>query len=132
LLLRCPKAAALVPPPLRAQLLLPPGAGFVGQRAVAALHFHLLTPPSSSSSSGSGRPKADKFFLSYSLPGSPGGAGAITTAARVLTAVGARGGAGGSIPSSNSRRTSQQHSPLEAQERQLWAAKINHSGYFQV
>lgn len=146
-LLLCPQAAALVPPALRGTLLLPPGSGFSGQLAVLALHLDQLVPSASS------RPKADRHFCSYRLPwalpaascaaGVSGSAsdGAITTASRVLTAVGgcSAGGAGAGVVAFGSGGGSRRGSgagggaagagvPL----RQHWAANMRHSGYFEV
>jgi hypothetical protein len=115
-LLQCAAAAALVPPPLRTALLLPPGAGFEGQRAVLVVRLGLLLPPTSSS----GRPKADRFFCSYSLPGS---STTVTTAARVLAAV-----AGRTVPLSRSRGSSVQGGSSREQQ-PLWGAKLNHSAF---
>lgn len=132
LLLRCTEAAALVPAPLRARLLVPPGAGFSGKSAVLAVHLDTLVPPSSSSSLSGGRPKADRFFCRYSLPGTDGSS-STATASRVLSCVGSgvpdaslrkaggRGAAAGSVAAE------QQH-----QQQQRWVAKLNHAGYFEV
>ena len=119
LLLRSAEAAALVPPPLRAALLAPPGQGFAGQPAVLAVHLDAVMPPSSGSS---GRPKADRYFCRFGLPGASGACAAVTTAARVLTCVG--GGRAAPAPAPAGRQG--------AEQRQQWAAKINHATFFEA
>ncbi len=126
LLLRCSEAAALVPPALRPRLLVPPGAGFCGQQAVLAVRLDTLVPPSSSSLSG-GRPKADRLFCRYSLPGGEGSSTA--TASRVLSAV------GGAAPAAAARKGAGRGRAAggsAATEQQQWVAKMNHSGFFEV
>jgi hypothetical protein len=129
LLLRSAEAAALLAPALRAPLLLPAGAGFRKQAAVAAVHLDVLLLPSSGSGA---RPKADRYFCRYSLPGShsSGGSGrCVVTAARVLTAVGAPG-----VPSNlKGSGTGQSQQPaLQQQHHHQWVAKMNHASFFEV
>jgi hypothetical protein len=125
LLLRSAEAAALLPAALRAPLLLPAGAGFRGQAAVAAVHLDVLLPPSSGCGS---RPKADRYYCRYSLPnsGSSGSGGCTATAARVLTAVGAPG-----VPS-NRRGSGAGQSQQPPLQQQQWVAKMDHAGFFEV
>lgn len=125
LLLRCTEAAALVPAPLRLRLLVPPGAGFSGQAAVLAVYLDTLVPPIGSSLSG-GRPKADRFFCRYSLPGADGSSTA--TASRVLSSVGS------SVPAGPQRKGASRGGAAGSGtvEQQRWAAKLNHSGFFEV
>ncbi len=142
-LLLCPQAAALVPPALRGALLLPPGSGFSGQLAVLALHVDQLAPATCS------RPKADRHFCSYRLPWGPpanscsaDGSGSassstITTASRVLTAVGgcSAGGAGAGVVAFGSRRgsgTGGVKAGARAPPLQQWVANMRHSGFFEV
>jgi hypothetical protein len=130
LLLRSLPASALLPHPLRTQLLLPPGAGFVGQAAVLAVRLDLLLPPLSNSSTV--RPKADRYFCAYSLPGSSGG-GPVTTAARLLTTVGGAGSAAAwTTSSSGGRGRKLPPSQLPAGQEQQWGVNLKHLGFFQV
>ncbi|PRW60425.1 hypothetical protein C2E21_0846 [Chlorella sorokiniana] len=127
LLLRCSEAAALVPAPLRPRLLVPPGAGFSSHSAVLAVHLDTLVPPSSSSLS-SGRPKADRFFCRYHLPGTDGGS-STATASRVLSSVGSSALAA-ALRKGEGRSSTAGSAAAEQQQR--WAAKLNHCGFFEV
>ena len=122
LLQRSAEAAALLPPLLQAQLLAAPGAGFAGQPAVLALGLDLLVPPSSGSNGG--RPKADRFFCRYSLPG---GSGEHATAPRVLTSV---GGSGTVLAAGGARKSPT--GPAAPGVGHQWAAKLNHAAFYEV
>jgi hypothetical protein len=124
LLLRSAAATALVPPQLRAPLLLPPGHGFGGQPAVLSIQLDTLLPLSSASG---GRAKAHRYVCRYSLPGSEVEA---SSAPRVLTAV----GSGSAVPrrSNSSKDGSRGLSSRAGLAQPTWGVKLNHRGFFEV
>ena len=130
LLQRCAAAAALLPATLRPALLIPPGAGFAGQAALLSVRLGELLPPSSSIG-GDGRPKSDRYYCCYSLPGTPITA---TTPPRMLAAVGslARAAAVSRGRKSATGVAAAAAAEARALPEQRWMAAIDHASSFEV